>query len=83
LHVYRQRGPIPDRRPWPDGDPPIATFCDAADAELAVRAVAALNPERLRDALTEVFGETGADPRLDVEGVAGRLGEILSGGIDP
>lgn len=41
-HVYRQRGPEPDRRPWPDGDPPIATFLNPEDAELAVRAVNAM-----------------------------------------
>lgn len=38
-HVYAQRGDEPDRRPYPDGDPPIATFLNPADAELAVQAV--------------------------------------------
>lgn len=38
-HVYLQRNDQPDRRPWPDGDPPIATFLDPLEAELACRAV--------------------------------------------
>lgn len=42
LHVYRQRGDEPDRRPYPDGDPPIAMFLTPEDAELACRAVNAL-----------------------------------------
>lgn len=83
MHVYRQRGPVPDRRPWPDGDPPIGMFLDPLDAQLAVRAVTALSEDRLREALVRVFAEDDTDPRQDVAGVAGRLAEVLSGGIDP
>jgi hypothetical protein len=38
-HVYVQRGEEPDRRPWPDGDPPIGMFLNPEDAELACTAV--------------------------------------------
>lgn len=38
-HVYAQHAHKPDRRAWPDGDKPIATFHNPADAALAVIAV--------------------------------------------
>jgi hypothetical protein len=41
-HIFEQRGRIPDRRPWPDGDPPIGFFTDPVHARLAVEAVNAL-----------------------------------------
>lgn len=39
-HVYLQTGPLPDRRPWPEGDKPVAFYIDP---ELAVFAVEAAN----------------------------------------
>ena len=39
MTVYEQLGPEPDRRPWPEGDRPVAMFQTVADAELSVRAV--------------------------------------------
>lgn len=41
-HVYQQRGDEPDRRPYLDGDPPIAMFLDPADAMTAVLTVNAI-----------------------------------------
>jgi hypothetical protein len=38
-HIFWQRGPEPDNRAWPDGDPPVATFLNPADAAMAVVAV--------------------------------------------
>lgn len=42
-HVYEQRGAEPDRRPWPDGDPPIGMFVHPGNARRAVDAVNALH----------------------------------------
>jgi hypothetical protein len=36
--VYRQRGPLPDRRPWPQGDEPVAFFTDPELARFTVEA---------------------------------------------
>lgn len=72
-HIYRQRGDEPDRRPWPDGDPPVATFLDPADALLAVSSVndphsdiprhvaeaAERIREDVREAIEVVYGELG------------------------
>lgn len=84
-HVYRQRGTEPDRRPWPDGDPPVAMFLDPADAMLAVLSVNApalsIPPsvaeaaERIRsdvrEAIEVCYGELGdkSDSPEDVQGV--------------
>ena len=38
-HVYRQEGPLPDRRPFPEGDPPLGMFVNPVDAAWAVLAV--------------------------------------------
>lgn len=46
MHVYEQRGDEPDKRPWPDGDRPVATFFDPEDAQIAVDAVNARRQER-------------------------------------
>ena len=40
-HVYRQSGPEPDRRAFPDGDAPLGMFVNPRDAEWAVLAVRA------------------------------------------
>lgn len=37
--LYRQRGPEPDRRPWPDGDKPLGFLGDPRDVDLACAAV--------------------------------------------
>ena len=38
-HVYEQLGSEPNRSAFPDGDRPVAMFCDPVDAEMAVNAV--------------------------------------------
>jgi hypothetical protein len=53
-HVYRQRGPEPDTRAWPDGDEPVATFLDPIDAAFAVSAV---NDELHREGAEQAGGE--------------------------
>lgn len=45
-HVYRQVGPEPDRRPFPDGDPPLGMFVNPVDAEWARLAVQVLPTAR-------------------------------------
>jgi hypothetical protein len=57
-HVYRQRGPEPDTRAWPDGDEPVATFLDPIDAAFAVSAV---NDELHREGAEQAGGELDDD----------------------
>jgi hypothetical protein len=53
-HVYLQTGPLPDRRPWPLGDKPVAFY---SDPELAAFCVEATN---LRQAALEAADEVAS-----------------------
>jgi hypothetical protein len=88
-HVYAQRGDEPDRRPWPDGDPPVAMFLDPVDAELACRAIGllgehdklyvpvALLKEQLREALEWWAYEATSGRRVVMGYETRRLAAVL------
>jgi hypothetical protein len=46
MAVYEQRGAVPDRRAWPEGDRPVTMFRTPEDAALAVAAVNAYLDQR-------------------------------------
>jgi hypothetical protein len=64
-HLYAQRDDVPDRRPWPDGDPPIGMFLDPADAMTACLAVNALPYAAPGDARARVNPEGFVAQRFD------------------
>jgi len=69
-HVYRQLGDEPDTRPWPAGDPPVATFLDPADAALAVEAVnTRVAATAVNNMLEQLFAELERQHRAASHGV--------------